>query len=826
MKVASLINTRLLAILGLTLALIAPAQGQTSQPVSAATPEKLLPKGALFRLGQLRFSHVHPIGTMVHSGDGKILAAATHRQLETTIHVWNAATGAEIASWPGSRGPNSQLVFTDNDKTLLELVRPSNVVAWDPLTGKKKWSVSTEGRCYNISASTDGRWMCTFIRNADSQLWDLKTRKVVKALPKGWMPIISPDGKKAVLIEDTKAPQLRLIDLASGKDLRPLEEMASKIIKASFSADSKRLVVGSNKRIIAWNLETDDKPISITPDKRIASVEITSDGKFAVAGNYWTITAFDLSGEDEALPKISIPVKAVKMSIQPGSRTIIIDSGSSVRQIDIISRKKTLPDNMHGAPIRALAFGAGGNIIASGSDDSTVRVWDTRTGKQLSKLPDSENGVVAVAISADGKTLASGGADHKARLWDWRKGRLVHELTLDKSLITDMLFTADRRRLRIANNFGAITDLDLTDRKTTVIRKASTNNRQSRSILSRPSGCMAMVVTRNQALMWKEKSTTDRELPTIARSWSIPAFVFDPRHYAVACQKGPALGVTEIASGDKLLTLTISSSSRVGQRVVTAIAYSPDGRVLATSTYEGAIKIIDAVTGKTLHRFMGHKANVRALEFTKDGRLLASGSDDNTIVLWSMKAVTIPPAGGEGEDTFAKLWERLISKDASTANVAMWTLIERKDEAVKFLAQQLKPEKAIEDKQIIDLIAELDSRKYAARQRAQVKLDKAGALAEKQLKAALGNTVSGEVRLRITALLDKLKPTALLTEETLRCSRSVCVLETIATPAARKLLENLSGGAPLGTLTHMAKDTLRRMNSAAGKTPTTGKAGD
>ena len=87
---------------------------------------------------------------------------------------------------------------------------------------------------------------------------------------------------------------------------------------------------------------------------------------------------------------------------------------------------------------------------------------------------------------------------------------------------------------------------------------------------------------------------------------------------------------------------------------IVCLAYAPDGRSLATGHEDGVVRLWDPETGKLLHALTGHQSSVRALAFTPDGRELASGSSDATIVLWDMARALPPRADGNPTPKFER----------------------------------------------------------------------------------------------------------------------------------------------------------------------------
>src|SRR5262249_53526423 len=146
----------------------------------------------------------------------------------------------------------------------------------------------------------------------------------------------------------------------------------------------------------------------------------------------------------------------------------------------------------------------------------------------------------------------------------------------------------------------------------------------------------------------------------------------------------------------------------------------------------------DPATGRRLGRLTGHNDNVRALAFSPDGKLLASGSDDGTIVLW--KPASRPddsgPAARTREELLA-LWEDLASQSGMKAYRAVRALARSGDSAVTLLAERLRPVPGPDAKRIAALVADLDNDEFAAREGATQELIKLGPAARSVLRRTL-----------------------------------------------------------------------------------------
>ena len=142
-------------------------------------------------------------------------------------------------------------------------------------------------------------------------------------------------------------------------------------------------------------------------------------------------------------------------------------------------------------------------------------------------------------------------------------------------------------------------------------------------------------------------------------------------------------------------------------------------------------------------------------------------------------------------------------------------------QAVAFLRERLPDAPELNDQQIALLIADLDSTRFAVRQKATEELGKAGGVAERALRMKLKERPSLEVRQRIEQLLDRLsKP---LSGDQLQALRAVEVLEHIGSPEAKQVLEKLATGAEGARLTREAKASLGRLRERAAAVQAAGR---
>jgi hypothetical protein len=234
--------------------------------------------------------------------------------------------------------------------------------------------------------------------------------------------------------------------------------------------------------------------------------------------------------------------------------------------------------------------------------------------------------------------------------------------------------------------------------------------------------------------------------------------------------------------------------------------------MLAWGDAEGTIALWDLVADQVRRRLRGHYSYVKSLAFSPDGKTLASGSADTTVLLWDVTGHPVAACGGVlSAGRLQTLWADLASKDASEAFDAIGLLTASEEQAIPLLKSRLRPAPAPADpKQVARLMADLDSDEFAVRQKAMEDLRQLAERAEPTLREAFKGKLTLEARKRVEELLEGVRATA-TSPENLRSLRGVEVLEHLGTPDARQVLESLAKGATEARLAREVKGALERL---------------
>jgi WD40 repeat protein len=561
------------------------------------------------------------------------LAVPRSRRLSTLLESWRDARR------------------THGDGPLLLSLRPPSV----PLgTAEPVVLRGTAGAVLDLDYSPDGKQIAS-VGGGHIWLWDTATYQTQAVLePDGWRPrcvAYTADGRSiAVGGRDGK---VHLVDLATSEETREIEVGRGTVNCVAFSRDGSRLLATTVARGYGvWDVATWE-PVRLFPwgpaGFTLNCMGLSPDGRLvAVNWQFYAIHVFDVDSGREVLRRQGSAV-ACPVAFSPDSRTFVCDTSTSGRGFNLAIHDATTGTVLaklkgHTSIIRDALFSPDGLVIATASDDDTVRVWDAVSGSEVQTLRGHTNRVGCVTFSPDGRFLASGSSDQSIHVTDLKTAREPDRRRIgDDRDATAVSLSPDGRCTLTTFLESGIGFWDTRTGKKTDFRLEGDSSGSTSAAFS-PDGRRIAAASFARVGVWDAR--TGRQLLVIKPDRAGPQGT-DEEPYRVSdvqyfpdgltilgCVQGLSLTAAVIWSaidGRELFRISLKTDR------LWAVTCSRDGRMIAGAFPSGCVRVWDASTGRLLRKLETLR-RTSAVAFSPSGTAVVAGGEFREgVQLWNLR---------------------------------------------------------------------------------------------------------------------------------------------------------------------------------------------
>ena len=572
------------------------------------------------------------------------------------VCVWDATSGELITGLLLAEDDKSyalSAVYLSNGRYIIIASKNGTIRKWNVLTNSLVWERvmsnfqmdSTWG--VSVAFSPERKSVVFGDDEGTIRVWNVDTGEQDGGWLEGHSGYVnfvsfSPDGQ--YLASGSDDTTIIVWDMEKrGVRTGPLRRHAQRVTTGEFSPSGTNVVSGSEDgTILIWNVFTGEVLHEIVLKGPICSVTYSPNGRFILAGgpewmSMWNVA--DVTGASKVFQVDSKCIQQVSFSLD-GSRFVSVSGspysffGNGLIEIwdaswSVEETKSAFEEQ---GAISSIALSPGGKFIASASHKGSVCLWNGELVKKL-KLGYDVNSVAFSPVNE--QLIAFGSDDGTVQVWDLTNDEPV-TIGNHKSWISSVVFSpSDGKRIASGSGDKTICIWNIERRELTV-GPLTGHDSTVWAVAYSPDGTRLVSGSTNAIIHIWNSETGDLLLTLNGHSLSVNsvAYSFDGS-YIVSGSTDKTILVWDAQSGQ-----IVCGPINGHESIVRSVCFSPDGKQIISGSFDNTARVWDAITGKPLlPPFAGHTNQVNSVCFFPDGRRFATGSVDGTIRIWTLDTI-------------------------------------------------------------------------------------------------------------------------------------------------------------------------------------------
>jgi len=603
-----------------------PGQAQDKTPVVAAL------KG-----------HTETVYAIAFSPDGKFTVTGS---FDKSVRLWDALTGKEVKTFGGAAGSHANLVlavaFSPNGQLVASGGSDNVAKLWDvPVTSHLREFVHGEA-VRSLALSADGKLLAGAAADGTVKLWNAADGKLLHNLAGHVGPVqgVAFNAKGDLLASTAADGTVRFWNAADGKPGARLGAHTAPASSVLFHPNGTSLASASDDGTAKlWTLPSPAERALPPHGDAVTALTLSPDGAqvFSASADR-TVRQTTLANGQVVRPFAGPTAPVLALAALP----TLVAAGTADHRLFLWNGAdgKLLTQALaHQGPVSGAALHPQGTQLLTGGGDGLLKLW-ALPAVPARALPHPD-AVAAAALAADNKRVVTGGADKIVRTWTLANNQVERQFPGHTGVVTAVALSP--------NAAGLVSGGD----DATIRVWNQTNGQQADLIGAHAGPVTALAFHPNSAQLLSASEDGTLKL------WQFPPVA--PKSFA-----HPDAVTSAVLSPDgaKLLTGANDKQARIwnlanGQQEralggatlpVTAVAYSANGAAVAAGSADKSLTVWNAGDGKELKKLTNLPAPVLAVAFAADPNIVAAGFADNSLRLFDVKqgmeTKNLPGAGG------------------------------------------------------------------------------------------------------------------------------------------------------------------------------------